>query len=172
MLMFLVQKYHFSYLVNPPFCFSPTLIHLHRPSTLFPHPPPPLTEPKLTSPSQTKTTTLHTITTSPTPFYINPKTGQLVNSCPSGKLIGLLFTGGIVLGISACVAMIVGRKRYRKREEKRIMDWVEMSSGHGRYSGASKDGQLKSPTYTQRAVANDKHNSSFPRTWFTFEIWT
>lgn len=36
--------------------------------------------------------------------------------------------------------MILGRKRYRKREEKRIGDWVEMSSGHGRYSGASKDG--------------------------------
>jgi hypothetical protein len=36
--------------------------------------------------------------------------------------------------------MILGRKRYRKREEKRIRDWVEMSSGHGRYSGASKDG--------------------------------
>ena len=36
--------------------------------------------------------------------------------------------------------MIVGRKRYRKREEKRIRDWVEMSSGHEIYSGVSKDG--------------------------------
>jgi hypothetical protein len=100
------------------------------------------TKRKLTSQPVTKTISITLSHPSvPAPFYIDPTTNEPIHGPHvSGKLIGCLFAGGIVLGVFACIVMVVGRKRYRRSQEKRIRDWVDTSSAHGQYLGTSKDG--------------------------------
>lgn len=96
----------------------------------------PLTNSEAYLPQVTSTPNTSPIIPFPSP---NQQNHYIQSHSGTGKLIALLFAAAAILTVFVTILALIGRKRYHKQQQKRIEDWVELSTEHGGWERGSKD---------------------------------